>query len=167
MYVVSKKLALFVAFAAMVSITGCQNLPHAQAKPNITFIDTNKFDTDLSASLVAIKNPIEVNFYTPITPNEIPPRLEKWLSMVDKSGGKINVDQPVGELTPKSPAFLLGLFSGLWNAFKIFGGESTTKSMEDAIKSRDANIQLARNSQGNLYIQKITFNQRVTKWLRI
>jgi hypothetical protein len=35
--------------------------------------------------------------------------------------------------------------------------------MEDAIKSRDANIQLARNAQGNLYIQKITFNERVSK----
>ena len=163
MYVVSKKLALFVAFATMVSISGCQNLPHAQAKPNITFIDTNKFDNDLSASLVAIKNPVEVDFYTPITPNEIPPRLEKWLSMVDKTGGKINIASPVGEPAPKSPTLILGLFSGLWNAFKILGGQSSAKSMEDAIKSRDANIQLARNAQGNLYIQKITFNERVSK----
>ena len=163
MYAVSKKLACFVAIATVVSISGCQSLPHAEAKPNITFIDTNKFDSDLSASLVAIKNPIEVNFYSPITPNEIPPRLEKWLSMVDKSGGKVNVASPVGEPVPKSPTFIMGLFSGLWNAFKIFSGESSAKSMEDAIKSRDANIQLARNAQGNLYIQKITFNERVAK----
>jgi hypothetical protein len=86
MYVVSKKLAFFVAIATMVSISGCQNLPHAEAKPNITFIDTNKFDSDLSASLVAIKNPIEVNFYSPITPNEIPPRLKKWLTGSDSTG---------------------------------------------------------------------------------
>jgi hypothetical protein len=163
MYAVSKKLACFVAIATVVSISGCQSLPHAEAKPNITFIDTNKFDSDLSASLVAIKNPIEVNFYSPITPNEIPPRLEKWLSMVDKSGGKVNVASPVGEPVPKSPTLILGLFSGLWNAFKIFSGESPAKSMEDAIKTRDANIQLARNAQGNLYIQKITFNERVAK----
>jgi hypothetical protein len=163
MYAVSKKLACFVAIATVVSISGCQSLPHAEVKPNITFIDTNKFDSDLSASLVAIKNPIEVNFYSPITPNEIPPRLEKWLSMVDKSGGKVNVASPVGEPVPKSPTLILGLFSGLWNAFKIFSGESSAKSMEDAIKTRDANIQLARNAQGNLYIQKITFNERVAK----
>jgi hypothetical protein len=163
MYAVSKKLACFVAIATVVSISGCQSLPHAEAKPNITFIDTNKFDSDLSASLVAIKNPIEVNFYSPITPNEIPPRLEKWLSMVDKSGGKVNVASPIGEPVPKSPTLIMGLFSGLWNAFKIFSGESSAKSMEDAIKSRDANIQLARNAQGNLYIQKITFNERVAK----
>ena len=163
MYVVSKKLAFFVAIATMVSISGCQNLPHAEAKPSITFIDTKKFDSDLTASLEAIKNPIEINFYTPITPNEIPPRLEKWLSMVDKSGGKVNVASPIGEPVPKSPTLIMGLFSGLWNAFKILSGESSAKSMEDAIKSRDANIQLARNAQGNLYIQKITFNERVTK----
>jgi hypothetical protein len=163
MYVVSKKLGFLVAFATMVSISGCHTLHSAQAKPNITFIDTNKFDSDLSASLIAIKNPVKVDFYTPITPNEIPPRIEKWLSMVDKSGGKINIDSPVGEPTPKSPTLILGLFSGLWNAFKIISVEGSAKSMEDAIKSRDANIQLARNVQGNLYIQKITFNERATK----
>ena len=69
----------------------------------------------------------------------------------------------MGEPAPKSPTLILGLFSGLWNAFKILGGQSSAKSMEDAIKSRDANIQLARNAQGNLYIQKITFNERSTK----
>jgi len=163
MYVVSKNLAVFVAFATMVSISGCQNLPHSQAKPNITFIDTSKFDVDLSESLVAIKNPVEVDFYTLITPNEIPPRLEKWLSAVNKTGGKVNIASPVGEPVPKSPALILGLFSGLWNAFKIFGTERTAKSIEDAAKSRDANIQLARNAQGNLYIQKITFNERTAK----
>ena len=163
MFVISKKLAFFIALATLVSISGCQNLPDSQAKPIITFIDTNKFDSDLSASLVAIKNPIEVNFYTPITPNEIPPRLEKWLSIVSNSGGKVNISQPVGEPTPKSPTLVLGLFSGLWNAFKIFSADSSAKTMEDAIKSRDANIQLARNAQGNLYIQKITFIEKVSK----
>jgi hypothetical protein len=163
MYVVSKKLVFLVALATTVSISGCQTSPQAQAKPNITFIDTNKFDSDLSASLIAIKNPVKVDFYTPITPNEIPPRIQKWLSMVDKSGGKINIDNPVGEPAPKSPTLILGLFSGLWNAFKILSVESSVKSMEDAIKSRDANIQLARNVQGNLYIQRITFNERATK----
>jgi len=162
MYVFSKKLAFFVAVATMVSIGGCQNLPPVNAKPKLTFIDTQKFDTDLAVSLVAIKNPVEVDFYTPITPNEIPPRLEKWLSMVDKSGGKVNIASPVGEPSPKSPALILGLFSGLWNAFKILSGESAAKSMEDAVKSRDANIQLARNAQGGLYIQKITFSERAT-----
>jgi hypothetical protein len=83
--------------------------------------------------------------------------------MVDKTGGKINIDSPVGELAPKNPTLILGLFSGLWNAFKILSVESSAKTMEDAIKSRDVNIQLARNIQGNLYIQKITFNERATK----
>ena len=162
MFVVSKKLAFFVALVTMASLIGCQSVPQAQAKPNLMFMDTTKFDNELSTSLVAIKNPVEVDFYSPITPNEIPPRLEKWLSMVDKSGGKINIASPVGEPAPKSPALILGLCSGLWNAFKILGTESAAKSMEDAIKGRDANIQLARNAQGSLYIQKITFNERVS-----
>jgi hypothetical protein len=163
MFLISNKLVKYIVLAAAVVFSGCSNLTQLQAKPEITFIDTQKFDSELSSSLSSINKPVEVNFYNPITPNEIPPRLEKWLSMVDKSGGKINISSPVGEPAPKSPALLLGLFSGLWNAFTILSKESTAKSMEDAAKSRDANIQLARNAQGSLYIQKITFNERVVK----
>ena len=163
MFVTSNKLARCTVLLAALVFSGCSNLSQSQAKPEITFIDTQKFDSELSSSLSSINKPVEVSFYNPITPNEIPPRLEKWLSMVDKSGGKVNVSSPVGEPAPKSPALILGLFSGLWNAFKILSGESASKSMEDAVKNRDANIQLARNAQGTLYIQKITFNERVTK----
>jgi hypothetical protein len=163
MFVTSNKLARCTVLLAALVFSGCSNLNQSQAKPEITFIDTQKFDSELSSSLSSIKKPVEVNFHNPITPNEIPPRLEKWLSMVDKSGGKVNVSSPVGEPAPKSPALILGLFSGLWNAFKILSADSSTRSMENAVKSRDANIQLARNAQGTLYIQKITFNERVTK----
>jgi hypothetical protein len=154
-------LLMVVTFAGVLS--GCQSVNLGPAKDSITFIDTQKFDSELSSSLSSINKPVEVNFHNPITPNEIPPRLEKWLSMVDKSGGKVNVSSPVGEPAPKSPALILGLFSGLWNAFKVLSADSSTRSMEDAVKSRDANIQLARNAQGTLYIQKITFNERLTK----
>ena len=163
MFVTSNKLVRCTVLVAAVVFSGCNNLPPLQAKPGIMFIDTQKFDNELSSSLSTIKEPVEVNFYSPITPNEIPPRLEKWLTMIDKSGGKIIIASPVGEPAPKSPALLLGLFSGLWNAFTILGKESASKSMEDAAKGRDANIQLARNAQGTLYIQKITFNERLTK----
>ena len=158
-----KSLILLMAVTFVGALFGCQSVSLSPAKDSITFIDTQKFDNDLSVSLVSIKNPVEVDFYNPITPNEIPPRLEKWLSMVDKSGGKVNIASPVGEPTPKSPALILGLFSGLWNAFKILSAENSAQSMENAVKSRDANIQLARNAQGNLYIQKITFIERTMK----
>jgi hypothetical protein len=158
-----KSLILIMAVTFVGALFGCQSVNLGPAKDSITFIDTQKFDNDLSVSLVSIKNPVEVDFHNPITPNEIPPRLEKWLSMVDKSGGKVNIASPVGEPKPKSPALILGLFSGLWNAFKILSAENSAQSMENAVKSRDANIQLARNAQGNLYIQKITFNERTMK----
>ena len=163
MFVTSNLLVRCTLLLTAVVFSGCNNLPQLQASPKITFIDTQKFDNELSSSLSTIKKPVEVNFYNPITPNEIPPRLEKWLSMVDKSGGKVNISSPVGEPAPKSPALIMGLFSGLWNALKLLSGEGASKSMEDAAKSRDANIQLARNAQGNLYIQKITFDERATK----
>ena len=160
---VNKKLAVLFVSTALVLISGCHNIPQKDAKPNVTFIDTQKFDSDLTASLETIKKPVEVNFFNPLSPNEIPPRMEKWLSLVEKSGGKIEISTPANEPTPKNPALIFGLFSGLWNAIKMYRTETAGKSMEDAVKTRDANITLARNPQGNLYIQKIVFNERSSK----
>ena len=160
---VSKKLALFCVLMISVVISGCQSTPLKDAKPNVTFIDTQKFDSDLTASLESIKKPVEVTFFNPVSPNEIPARMEKWLSLVEKSGGKINISTPANEPTPKNPALIFGLFSGLWNAIKMYRTETAGKSMEDAVKGRDANITLARNPQGNLFIQKIVFDERNLK----
>ncbi len=160
---VSKKLALFGVLMISVVISGCQSTLLKDAKPNVTFIDTQKFDNDLTSSLESIKNPVEVTFLNPVSPNEIPPRMEKWLSLVEKSGGKINISTPANEPTPKNPALIFGLFSGLWNAIKMYRTETAGKSMEDAVKGRDANITLARNPQGNLFIQKIVFDERNLK----
>ncbi len=160
---VSKKLALLGVLMISVVISGCQSTPPKDAKPNVTFIDTQKFDSDLTASLESIKKPVEVTFFNPVSPNEIPPRMEKWLSLVEKSGGKINISTPANEPTPKNPALIFGLFSGLWNAIKMYRTETAGKSMEDAVKGRDANITLARNPQGNLFIQKIVFDERNLK----
>ena len=160
---VSKKLALLGVLMISVVMSGCQSTPPKDAKPNVTFIDTQKFDSDLTASLESIKKPVEVTFLNPVSPNEIPPRMEKWLSLVEKSGGKINISTPANEPTPKNPALIFGLFSGLWNAIKMYRTETAGKSMEDAVKGRDANITLARNPQGNLFIQKIVFDERNLK----
>lgn len=144
-------------------ILACQSTQVEQPKDSLTFIDTQKFDSELANSLTNNKNPIDVEFYTPVTPNDIPPRLEKWIAIAESSGGKITVTQPANELAPKDPLLLLSLFTGLWEAAKIVREQYSSYSAEDSVKNRNVNIQLARNSQGALYVQKIIFTPRNLK----
>jgi hypothetical protein len=154
-----KNLLFGVVYAAL--LAGCQSASMEPPKQNITFIDTTKFDQEMSNSLSSNEMDINVNFYNVVTPNQIPPRMEKWLSEVDSTGGKVTIAQPVGELAPKDPLILFGLFSSLWNYFKTASGISDMVNSKNSTKNRNAVIQLARNQQGEIYIEKISFPARV------
>jgi len=145
------------------TLLACQTVSNEPPKDSITFIDTQKFDSELANSLANSKNPVDIEFYSPVTPNEIPPRLEKWMAIAEASGGKVTVTQPPNELAPKDPLLLLGLFTGLWEAIKIVRGQYSSYSAEDSAKNRNVNISLARNSQGALYVQKVVFTPRDPK----
>ena len=158
-----KSLILLMAVIFVGALFGCQSVNLAPAKDSITFIDTQKFDTELGNSLINNKNPVDVDFYNPVTPNQMPPRLEKWIAVAENTGGKITVTQPPNELAPKDPVLLLGLFTGIWQAIKLMSGQYSSYTAEEGAKNRDVNIALARNSQGVLYVQKVIFTPREVK----
>ena len=144
-------------------LSACSSTPKEPPKPIVTFIDLQKFDDQLSSSLSGIKDPVAVNFYSPVTPNEIPQRMQKWLAMIEQSGGRIDVTSPAGEPTPKDPTIIFSLFGSMFSGIRALIGQYDSMNMEKIAKNRDANIMLGRNSQGNIYIQKIEFKQRDTK----
>lgn len=154
---------LILIISLCFTLLACQSVSDSPPKDSLTFIDTQKFDSELANSLANSKNPVDVEFYSPVTPNEIPPRLEKWMAIAEASGGKVTVTQPPNELAPKDPLLLLGLFTGLWEAIKIIRGQYSSYAAEDGAKNRNVNIALARNSQGSLYVQKVVFAPRDTK----
>ena len=159
----SKPLILLLAVTLAGALFGCQSVNLGPRKDSITFIDTQSFDTELGNSLVNSKTPVDVDFYSPVTPNQMPPRLEKWIAVAEKSGGKITVTQPPNELAPRDPLFLLGLFTGIWQAIKLMGGQYSSYTAEEGAKNKDVNIALVRNTQGGLYVQKVIFTPRETK----
>jgi len=144
-------------------IIGCQSVDLAPTKDTLTFVDTKNFDNEFAASLANKKTPITIDFYSPITPNSIPPRLEKWMAMVETEGGKITVNQPPNEFAPKDPLLLLGLFTGLWELVNKLRTQKDSYSMEDRVKDRNVVINLARNPQGTLYVDKVIFDPIKTK----
>jgi len=148
-----KLASILIAFL----IAGCQSVDLTPTKDNLTFVDTKSFDNEFAATLAKNKTPIVIDFYSPVTPNSIPPRLEKWMAMAETEGGKISVNQPPNELAPKDPLILLGLFTGLWEVINKLRGQKDSYSMEESVKNRNVVINLARNSQGTLYVDKVIF----------
>jgi len=87
-------LALLAAGLTCLLLFACapQN-PAAGTAPqkDVQFMDTTGFDYKLSASLEAKQEQVDVLFPAVITLNNIPERMDKWLSKVEKFGGKVEI----------------------------------------------------------------------------
>jgi hypothetical protein len=81
----------------------------------LPFTDTTGFDYRLSASLEARQERVDVFFPALITLNNIPERIDKWLSQVEKFGGKVEI-----QAEPEAGRGLITeLFSIFIKAFEV------------------------------------------------
>ena len=126
----------------------------------IRFIDLSKFDNDLEKALKENKESISVMFFEKTSPNNMPNRLQKWVTAVEKSGGRIDIEPPPDEPRPRSPAMLIGLLGGLWSSIKAWG-EIRERALLDAAQSRNVLIHLERNAAGEIIVVKLTFTPRL------
>jgi hypothetical protein len=69
----------------------------------LSFLDISKFDRDLSGSLQDKNASVEVAFYDKVSPNNVPDRLQKWISVVEADGGKVLVKTRPNELVSRNP----------------------------------------------------------------
>ncbi len=71
---------------------------HAPEAPDavlehVDYDDTSKFDSSLSDTLDKKPGSLTIVPTAPISPNEIPPRLEKWFNVIVKSGGTVKMQK--------------------------------------------------------------------------
>ena len=125
----------------------------------LSFLDISKFDRDLSGSLQDKHASVEVAFYDKISPNNVPDRLQKWISVVEADGGKVLVEPPPNELVARSPFAAVSLIGTLITSIKGFAQFNSEKIYESA-KGRDAVISLERNSKGEVVVNTIKFVKR-------
>lgn len=154
-----QKLALACVVTVLLGCTTDQSTINSkvEAKSNITFIDIGKFDSELHASLIGKANePIVVSFYDKVSPNEVPPRLQKWLTSVERNGGKVEIEPPPNEFAAKDPMLLISLFSGLFSSMKAIT-QIQDEQVIKAAKGRTAVISLERNAAKQLVVGKVTF----------
>ena len=155
----SKQVLTVLTICCFLSLVGVFQAQGQTAPEPIRFIDLSKFDTDLERALKDNKETVNVMFYEKTSPNNMPNRLQKWVTAVEKSGGKIDVEPPPDEPRPRSPAMLIGLLGGLWSSIKAWG-EIRESAMLDAAKARNVLIHLERNTAGEIIVGKVTFSPR-------
>ena len=143
--------------ATNVPLSSAVEITLAGAK--LSFLDISKFDRDLSGSLQDKNASVEVAFYDRVSPNNVPDRLQKWISVVEANGGKVLVEPPPNELVSRSPFAALSLIGALVTSIKGFAQFNSERIYESA-KGRDAVISLERNSKGEVVVSTIKFVKR-------
>lgn len=127
----------------------------------VSFLDFEAFDDDLNAQLKkANDRSVEVEFYSPVSPNAIPPRIERRLAALRKEGGNVGIVQPQNASNTRSIMAVVGLFSGLYNFMKTFEAASNERAMVNSVKDRDVDLVLERTDQGSVIIRKLVFKKR-------
>ena len=134
----------------------------AKGSPNVSFVDVDKFDRELTASLVEPLDAVNVSFYDKVSPNAIPQRVQKWISATEKNGGKVFIQPPPNELVPRDPFALIGLFGSLFNTVKSVI-EARGDPRLEKVKGHDAVIFLERNKQGDVVVGNIKFVKQPNK----
>lgn len=130
----------------------------ATAKPAIPFLDLPRFDKELAQALNAGQAEVGVSFYGKVTPNDVPMRVQKWLTAIEQSGGRLDVSPPPGDVAPRNPVLLLGLVSGLWSALKTWG-EIKESQVLQAAAGHQARLVLNKTEGGEVFIERVVFEK--------
>jgi hypothetical protein len=151
--------ALLAALSACETRTAAPDGTPMAPKQQLSFLDTQGFDQELSGSLSALLPKVNVGFYDKVSPNSLPERLQAWLSAVEAGGGKVNVVKPKEEITAKSPFMLISLASSLWSASKAVK-EVAARSHFLPAQQYDADLILKLDDSGQTVVDAVVFTAR-------
>ena len=109
-----RAVALVVALA--LAAVGCaapgRTAPQRATPGEIAFIDIDTFDRELAEDMRGKLDAVTVRFPNqPATVNDLPPRLQKWLSAVHRHGGGVSVETSDGYAS-KDVALVLSILVG-------------------------------------------------------
>lgn len=128
----------------------------ALAKPELTFVDLQSFDRELTASLSESLPKVEVAFFDRITPSALPDRLQHWMVSVEAGGGSVKVLPPKPSVTAKNPFLLISLVTSLWSASDMFKSMSNQSHYKSA-QGFDAEIILKTDDKGESVVDRVVF----------
>jgi hypothetical protein len=157
------KPVLNICLPLLLALAGCATAPTSSTpslpQGKLSFVDIDVFDRDLAQSLKAELPTVEVAFYEKVSPNAMPPRLQKWVQTAEGTGGRVQVDPPEGELVARNPLALLSLFGTLFSAARTVV-QLQQENQLNAARDRDVVIKLERRPDGQVVVGKVLFNKR-------
>ena len=135
-----------------------ESLQNDPVESKLNFVDIIKFDKDLARSLQSDLNEVNVVFYAKVTPNNVPERMQRWISSVENYGGKVQIQNPPNEPSPKGIFPLLSLLGTAYSVIKDRLNSQPDQHLS-AAKGRNVVIELERAANGDLMVSKIKFSR--------
>ena len=148
----------------IIFLTGCETNPTVKSDrtppPNeVAFLDGDSFDNNLVDSLSFDHDEVSIKLYDKFSPNKMPPRIQKWVSHLEKNGGKIQMVEPPSEsgVTAKDPFLIFSLVNAIKSMLPIAEQVQSEKNYYMNTKDRDVKFILARNAKNEVVIDRLVF----------
>ena len=113
----------------------------------LEYIDSTVFDKSLSNAMNQTDAKIEVSVLTPFSSNNVPDRLDEWLTVIKENGGKVNIEPAEGERN------VVGIALALYSVYQLI--EKQLRYLP--AKNYHATLLYRRNANGEAMIEKIVF----------
>jgi len=129
---------------------------------HLQFIDTDMFDKQLSTAMSNQHYEIQISMLTPFSTNNVPQKLDTWLTVISDFGGEVNVE-PVetempedGEKTGTKRSFIVPIALALFSMYKDYRNQQKYEAAENY----NATVFYKQNEQGEAIVEKIVFSHK-------
>jgi hypothetical protein len=135
------------SMSTSLATTGASLGAHATAdgKVRVTFVDLDSFDKQVERALASGAEEIEIQLLAGMSPNQISPRLGRWINTVQDNGGEVSV---TGGPRTRSFGLLASLGEAIYAAWKDL-------RLRSLVRGVDAEMALAEDK-----IQRVTLRRR-------
>lgn len=151
-------------FCCIALLTGCETTLIVKSDrtppPNeVAFLDGDSFDNKLVDSLSFNHDEVSIKLYDKFLPNKMPPRIQKWVSHLEKNGGKIQMVEPPSEsgVTAKDPFLIFSLVNAIRSMLPLAEQVQSEKNYYMNTRDRDVKFILSRNSKNEVVIDRLVF----------
>ena len=158
MYLLTKM--LFLASITL-SLIGC--LPPDDPYPNykdphppiITqeYSGSKYFDSTLSENMTKEPSKIEITISTPFPPNNIPRKLDAWLTFIEKNGGKVTEEPAEGE---RDITIVVAALVQLYTLYE----KIRKVALYAPARNYNAKLLIKKDESGDSMVSKIVFTHR-------
>jgi len=155
---------LLIVSSCIALMAGCETTPTVKSDQTpppkeVAFLDGDNFDNKLGDSLAFDHDEVSIKLYDKFSPNKMPPRIQKWVSHLEKNGGKIQMVEPPSEsgVTAKDPFLIFSLINAIRSMLPIAEQVQSEKNYYTNTRDRDVKVLLARNANNEVVIDRLVF----------